>query len=83
MHWKAFRDLAREAMDEVGLELKVEAFGVLWKARLVDEVILGSCLMAVETANGLRRTNAIFDSSFKGVCGVDDVARVLKVIVEG
>ena len=48
--------------DEVGFELKVEmeGLGELWNARVVAEVALGSSLMAVEMANGLRRTNAMF-----------------------
>lgn len=48
-----------EAMEGAGLTWKVEAFGVLWNARVAGDAILGSCLMAAEMANGLRRTNAI------------------------
>jgi len=59
-------------VDEVAFELKVETFGVLWKARVVDAVVLGSCLTAVEMANGLRRTNAMLNVVFDAVY-VDDV----------
>ena len=49
----------REARGEVGFELKVEAFCEVWKARAVVEVVLGTCLITFETANGRRRTNAM------------------------
>lgn len=56
---KAFCDLARDAIGDVGFEVKGEVLGELWNARAVVAVDLGICLMAVEMANGLRRTNAI------------------------
>lgn len=57
--WKTFRVLAMEAMEGAGLTWKVETFGVLWNARVAGDAALGSCLIAVEMANGLRRTNAM------------------------
>lgn len=55
--WKAFRDLTRAVNGEV--DLKVEVLGVLWNARLVVCVVLGSCLIHVLMAIGRRRTKAI------------------------
>ena len=46
-------------MGDVGFEVKVEDDGELWKARAVVDVVLGICLMAVEMANGRRRTKAM------------------------
>ena len=55
--WKAFRDLTRAVKGEV--DLKVEVLDVLWNARLVVCVALGSCLIHVVMAIGRRRTNAM------------------------
>ena len=41
------------------MDLKLEVLGVLWNARLVARVALGSCLMHVVMAMGRRRTNAM------------------------
>lgn len=60
-------------MDEVGFELKVEAFRVLWNARVFDPMALGNCLTVVEMVNGLRRTNAMLSVAFDAVNVVDDV----------
>ena len=62
--WKAFRDLTKAVRGEV--DLKVEVLDVLWNARLVDCVALGSCLIHVVMAIGRRRTNAMLYQF--GVC---------------
>lgn len=43
------------------MDLKVEVLGVLWNARLVVCVALGSCLIHVLMAIGRRRTKAMVD----------------------
>ncbi len=44
---------------------------MLWNAaRVVVEVVLGSCLMAVEMANGRRRTNVIVAARFAILSGM-------------
>lgn len=53
-----FRDLKRE---EMGV---VDDFGGVWSARIVVDVVLGICLMAVEMAKGRRRTNAMVAVEF-------------------
>ena len=57
--WKVLFDLAKKVIGEVDFEGKGEVFGISWKARVVIEPALGSCLIAVVMAIGRRRTNAI------------------------
>ena len=51
MAWRLMRG---EVLEKVGV-LTEEA----WKARVEDEAVLGSCLIAVVRANGRRSTNAM------------------------
>ena len=51
--------MSGEVLEKVGALMGEEA----WKARVEDEVVLGSCLIAVVRANGRRSTNAMVEDT--------------------